>query len=510
MPNYLYESAEWTFDLVNKAYDAVEEVALGDLGLNVYANQIEIITSEQMLDAYSSIGMPLMYRHWSYGKRFAQEELLYRKGHQSLAYEMVINSDPCINYIMEENSMTMQVLVLAHAAFGHNHFFKNNYLFQQWTRADAIIDYLSYAKNFISDCEEKYGLEEVEVVLDNSHALMRQGVSRYAGQMSRKSMTPEQRFKERRRYEEETYNDLYRTLPHQGSKDHNLVLEKQQAQNVQLALGLPEENLLLFLERHSPKMKDWQREILSIVRTISQYFYPQRHTKMMNEGCATFVHYEIMNRLYDKGLLSEGAMIEFCHMHSSVVAQPSFKHKRFSGINPYALGFAMMCDIKRICEDPTDEDKDWFPDIAGGGDALTILRNAWAEYRDESFILQFLSPNVMRDFKLFAVDDQAEKPVMKVRAIHNDQGYREIRQELARQYDVAYQEPDIQVVDADLNGNRRLVLSHRVRDGILLDKTECDRTLQCLAQLWGYRVRLLEVESQSGKTLKTHDALPMP
>ena len=89
-----------------------------------------------MLDAYSSIGMPLMYRHWSFGKRFAHDEALYRKrGMRSLAYEIVINSDPCISYIMEENSMTMQALVMAHAAFGHNHFFKNNYLFQQWTAA---------------------------------------------------------------------------------------------------------------------------------------------------------------------------------------------------------------------------------------------------------------------------------------------------------------------------------------------------------------------------------------
>ena len=60
---------------------------------------------------------------------------MYRKGFQGLAYEIVINSDPCISYIMEENSMTMQTLVIAHAAFGHNHFFKNNYLFQQWTDA---------------------------------------------------------------------------------------------------------------------------------------------------------------------------------------------------------------------------------------------------------------------------------------------------------------------------------------------------------------------------------------
>ena len=66
-----------------------------------------------------------------------------------LAYEIVINSDPCIAYLMEENSMTMQALVIAHAGYGHNSFFKNNYLFKTWTSADAIIDYLLLPKTIL-------------------------------------------------------------------------------------------------------------------------------------------------------------------------------------------------------------------------------------------------------------------------------------------------------------------------------------------------------------------------
>ncbi len=110
-----------------------------------------------MLDAYASIGLPLMYRHWSFGKRFAYHETLYRKGLAGLAYEIVINSHPVICYIMEENSMTMQTLVMAHAAFGHNHFFKNNYLFRQWTDANGILDYLSFARDYVAKCEERHG-----------------------------------------------------------------------------------------------------------------------------------------------------------------------------------------------------------------------------------------------------------------------------------------------------------------------------------------------------------------
>ena len=131
--NYLYEGSEWTFPILDDVYNACEEVALNDLKLDVYQNQLELISSEQMLDAYSSTGLPILYKHWSYGKHFSAEELKYRKGYTGLAYEIVINSNPCISYLMEENTITTQATVIAHAAFGHNHFFKNNYLFKQWT-----------------------------------------------------------------------------------------------------------------------------------------------------------------------------------------------------------------------------------------------------------------------------------------------------------------------------------------------------------------------------------------
>src|SRR6202041_2953476 len=160
--------------------DAIEDIALNEMELDVYPNQIEAITPEQMLDTYALFGPPRRCRHWSFGKRFAREESLYRHGLQGLPYEIVINSSPCISYIMEENSMTMQTLVIAHAAFGHNHFFKNNYLFRQWTDAEGILDYLAFSRDYIAKCEERYGIEAVERIIDAAHALRDHGVNRYA------------------------------------------------------------------------------------------------------------------------------------------------------------------------------------------------------------------------------------------------------------------------------------------------------------------------------------------
>ncbi|MDV6029845.1 MAG: SpoVR family protein [Phycisphaera sp. RhM] len=504
----LYEGSEWDFNHLRRVHDAIEEIGVGEMGLNVYRNQIEVITSDQMLDAYASFGMPLMYSHWSFGKRYSREALLYRKGAQSLAYELVINSDPCVAYVIEENSMTMQTLVIAHACFGHNHFFKNNYLFRQWTHAERVLDDLAYAKRFIAECEERHGMQTVERTLDAAHALMSQGVSRYAPQRPVRSQDAVLKAESRKSHHEATYNDLWRTLPkpkEDADADDNAEREFDAA-----ALRLPEENLLRFLSLHAPKLKDWQREVLDIVRKTAQYFYPQQQTQLMNEGCATFVHYQIMNRLHQTGQVNEAAMLEFLHMHTAVVTQPDFDDKRFRGLNPYALGFAMMKDIERICQNPQPEDEEWFPEIAGRGDFMGVLRDAWADFRDESFVLQFLSPHLIRKMRLFAVRDASDAPHLSVEAIHDESGYREIRHRLAQQYDLSKRDPEIEVTEADLKGNRRLVLTHRVRDGKTLSSSTCNRVLRHVANLWGYRVRLIEVDAGTGQTLNDYDAVALP
>ncbi len=487
----LFNDSDWDFDRLKKSYDAIEDIAVNDLGLSVYPNQIEIISSEQMLDAYSSHGMPLMYRHWSFGKHFARDQTLYQKGYTALAYEIVINSNPCIAYLMEENTMTMQALVMAHACFGHNHFFKNNYLFRQWTDAEGILSYLDFAKKYIAKCEDEFGFDEVEKVLDASHALMDQGVFRYNRPPRLSEADRLAKIAARAEHEQKTFNDIWRTLPHVEEPEG----EKEERQAEVRHIKLPEENLLYFIEKASPVLKPWQREIIRIVRNVSQYFYPQKQTKVMNEGCATFVHHYIMNALYDRGQIGEGPMMEFLHSHSSVVFQPEFDDPRYSGINPYALGFAMMEDIRRMSEKPTEEDREWFSDIAGAGDWRRVLREAWANYRDESFIQQYLSPEVMRRFRLFALSDNADEPHLEVAAIHDERGYKRLRERFAAQYDLGMHEPNIQVVAADLDGDRRLTLQHTIHNGRKLDPKTMEDVVWHVHHLWGHTVKLDEVEA---------------
>ena len=494
--DFLCSGSDWDFHTLARAYDEIAAIAREDLHLDVYPVQMEVISSEQMLDAYSSVGMPLMYPHWSFGKHFLYQELLYRKGGRGLAYELVINSNPCIVYLMEENTMALQALVTAHAALGHNHFFKNNYLFQQWTDAGAILSYLDFAKGYIGCCEERHGLAVVENILDAAHALMEQGVFRYRRPPKLSSEKEREGIRDRLEYEERSYNDLWRTLPpsrdEDGTKetDHGLAERKK-------SLNLPEENLLYFLEKNSLVLEPWQRELLRIVRVIAQYFYPQRQTQVMNEGCATFVHYTLMNALFDRGRISEGAMLEMLGNHTNVVFQPAFDDPRFSGINPYALGLAMMQDIQRISTEPTAEDRDWFPSIAGNGNWRETLLDAWANHRDESFIQQYLSPALIRKWRFFLLDDVADKSHYAVASIHNERGYVNIRTALARNYDIGANRPDIQIIDVDLLGERHLHLEHKVTNDVLLDEVTCDATLRHIRTLWGYKVSLTGVDAKT-------------
>ena len=437
--NVITEGSEWTFELIGRYDREIARIAQ-NYGLDTYPNQIEVISAEQMMDAYSSVGMPVNYHHWSFGKEFLGVEQRYKRGHMGLAYEIVINSNPCIAYLMEENSMTMQALVIAHAAYGHNSFFKGNYLFQTWTNADAIIDYLLFAKNYIAECEQRYGEQEVELLLDSCHALMNYGVDRYKRPSRLSADQERRRQKEREEYRQFQVNDLWRTLP---ARD---VAES--AQDEQRFPDEPQENLLYFIEKNAPLLQPWQREIVRIVRKVAQYFYPQRQTQVMNEGWATFWHYTILNTLYDEGLVNDAFMIEFLQSHTNVVAQPPFNSKFYSGINPYALGFAMMSDLRRICEQPTDEDRHWFPDIAGS-DWIKTLDFAMRNFKDESFIAQYLSPRLIREFKLFSVLDDDTQEQLEISNIHDDRGYRYIRQSLADQYNLGSREPNIQVYNVN-------------------------------------------------------------
>ncbi len=495
----LPDPSDWTFELIERYHAAIAATA-ERFGLDTYPNQLEVISAEQMMDAYASVGMPVGYRHWSYGKEFLATERRYRRGHMGLAYEIVINSNPCICYLMEENTTAMQALVIAHAAYGHNSFFKNNYLFGMWTDAGSIIDYLVYARDFVAQCEERHGLDTVEQWLDSCHALANLGVDRYH-RPSKKSLARERAEREQREaYAQQQVNVLWRTLPARPGKDSAAQANERFPKE-------PEENILYFIEKNAPLLEPWQREIVRIVRKIAQYFYPQRQTQVMNEGWATFWHYTLLSTLYDEGWLTDGVMIEWLSSHTNVIYQPPAGHRAYSGINPYALGFSMYQDIRRICEHPSEEDRRWFPDIAGTP-WLPVLHHAMQNFKDESFVGQFLSPKLMRDMRLFSIHDDASERELLVSAIHDEDGYRQLRQTLSQQYDLGVREPNIQVWNVNLRGDRCLTLRHTQYQGRPL-AADALEVLKHVARLWGFGVQLESVSGDGELPVLLH-SVPAP
>jgi len=478
----IFSNPEWNVQTIEIANEIIERIAVEYLGLDIYPNQFEIVTAEQMLDAYSLIGLPISYNHWKFGKDFVINQNQYKKGKMGLALELVINSNPCISYNMEENTTCMMLLVLSHAGMGHNYFFKNNYLFKQWTHADSIVDYMLFARDFVKKCEEKYGYDEVESVLDACHALMNYGVDKY--KKPNKISPKEELERLRKRIEDDRIllDDIWRTLPKKE-------IEEQRKKRFP---AQPEENILYFIEKHSPILKSWQRELVRIVRKVSQYFYPQGQTKTINEGIACHCHYEIIHKMYEEGYLDEGFMTEFYHHHSSVIYQPEFDSKYYSGLNPYTLGFNIFNDLKRMALNPTDEDREWFPDIAGNPNWQETFRYIVENFKDETFILQYLSPKVIRDMKLFEVDDREENNYYEISSIHNESGYKKIRKSLSESYNRSRYIPDVQVFDVDIYGDRTLTLSYTPINKKDINLHDIDKVLEHVRYLWGFPVRIIE------------------
>ena len=489
----LSTGSEWTFELI-ETYDREIARLAKDFKLDTYPNQIEVISAEQMMDSYASVGMPIGYNHWSFGKHFVSVEKSYQRGQMGLAYELVINSNPCISYLMEENTMAMQALVIAHACYGHNSFFKNNYLFKMWTSADAIIDYLVFAKHYISECEERHGIDAVESILDACHALMNYGVDRYKHPAALSIHDEKIRQQNREVQLQSEVNELWRTIP-QGKP----LSERGEKKGFP---DEPQENILYFIEKHAPRLLPWQREMVRIVRKIAQYFYPQGQTKVMNEGWACFWHYTLLHSLYDEGLVTDAFMLEILQTHTNVIMQPAYNSPYYNGINPYTLGYNMMQDIKRICEHPTEEDKRWFPDLANT-DWRVSLDHAMRNYKDESFIAQYLSPKLIREMKLFHLVDDDLRPELVVGAIHNEQGYQSVREALSRQYNLGNLALDIQVVSVDIEGSRALTLHYTQQDRVPLSDA-AHEVLKHLHTLWQFPVILKAIDAAGLVTAEYH------
>jgi len=490
----MLHGSEWSFADLRHAYDLCAGHFSQLIDVPLYENQLEVIAAEQMLDAIAAVGLPVHYGHWSFGKSFLNSQRNYLAGHSPLAYEIVLNTRPAIAYLMETNTLAMQTLVIAHACFGHNAVFANNYLFKERSNADAILDYCVFARDYVRRCEERYGCDRVEEVLDAAHALQDHGVDRYRSPSRLDSKREREAQAERMRAAmaqnaQHAFASLRTTAPTESplfAKPERFPAE-------------PQDNILYFIEKHSPSLEPWQRELVRIVRKFAEYFHPQRFTKVLNEGFASFTHYTLLHALHEAGDISDAIFLETMESHTAVIRQTPY-----SELNPYALGFAVFRDLRRLCEHPEAEDFQYMPAVAGR-ELRSVLREAITDYRDDSFLLQFLSPRVVRDLKLFACSAPGEASHWTVDAVQDLEGFETVRSRLARHYQYEHVVPEIEVLDYARSNTRALTLRYRALGGRSLDTEAATRVMRHVKRLWNFPIRMLESDDSgaAGKLLLT-------
>lgn len=466
---------DYTEKSLKESWDIIKDIATNKYGITFYEPHFEIVSFEDMLHIYTG-SLPISYDHWSFGKKYEQLYKQYSKDRLSIAYEIIFNTSPAICYLLEHNSPSMQGLVQSHAAIGHSAFFRNNCYFKEFTNAGTIIPFLQQSVEFIHECERKHGYKEVERVLDVCHALELYAIDRSV----EKQKTQKQREAQQAKRAEAK------------DKDYNVNIDTIKVDKLTAIDGgrsrMKEENIVKFIAKHSPSLKPWQREIMQIFCKIHQYLFPQMLTKMMNEGYASFWHYTIMHDLMDEGLLNPSGSLEFLHSHCSVLRQPDFDQPGYGGINPYKLGFEMFKDIKRICTEPTEEDKRWFPGLVGKN-WIEEVKFAAYNFKDESFVLQYLSPKVMRDLKLFIVTDDAKEENLEISDIHDDEGYKVLRRKLADSYNFLNRIPDMYIEGWDAKRTRKLYVCFKEKDKVELQLNDVTGTvLELIKSVWGFPV----------------------
>ncbi len=450
-------------------------------GLNVYPQEFEICDHFEMLGYMSYSGMPSRYPHWSWGKSYEREKTLYDYGVGGLPYEMVINSNPCLAYLMRDNTDLLQILTIAHV-YGHNDFFANNFTFTSGIDAryslDMFKNHANRVRGYIED--PSIGQEAVEQILDAAHALSLQRSKNLAIKQLSQAEIAQRRWQAAQQPEDE-FAEINPTPEYEAPELSKLPLE-------------PEQNILQFIARYNPYLADWQRDLITIVDTEAQYFIPQIETKIMNEGWASYWHHKILNELN----LDQGLHMEFIVRHNQVLRPTP------GGLNPYHLGFILWHDIERRWNEgntgrefTSDKPRE---DIASLDENDTPGRKKIFEIResdrDVSFLRRFLTEDIMRELDLFQHEKRGKERV--VTKVSDEEQWKTVKETLINSVAMG-SIPKMFIDDADYGGKRSLYVRHE-HDGRDLQLDYAERTMRHFITLWSKEV-VIETTVNGRKSL---------
>ena len=421
----------WTFEDLEKFDIEICSIAESH-NLDWFPIVYESCDYYEMIGHMSYHGMPSHYGHWSYGKTFERTHQRYNLGMEGLPYELIINSNPSIAYLMRENPLYLQVLIMAHCV-GHSDFFKQNKEFSE-TEPERVVSRFRNAKKRIQGYVEdpSIGIEKVERILDATNALQFH-INRY----SRNYRTIEQQ----RAFALESYRK---------SDDENL--EYPDMKKIPLE---PEYDMFGFLIEHGKNLDAWELDVLEICRDEAYYFLPQMQTKIMNEGWASFWHYRINHELK----LPDSMHLPFLKSHNQVIRPHA------GGVNPYHVGFVMFQDIEERF----------------GIEECFIARKTC---NDHAFLRQYLTQELCEKLGFFEYLDNKQHYL--ITEVSDQSGWKNIRSSLIRQTGMN----NIPMIYAEDIENGKLILHHE-HDGRDLEIDYAERVVEHIRDIWKDDVSLI-------------------
>jgi stage V sporulation protein R len=445
-------------------------------GLNCFEVIFEMLDYDQINQVAAGGGFPKRYPHWRFGMSYDQLSKGYEWGMQKI-YEMVINTDPCYAYLLNSNPYIDQKLVMAHV-YGHCDFFKNNYWFSKTNRKmlDQMANHASRVRRYM----DLYGEDEVEAFIDRCLSI-EDLIDPYLPFQEKKIEAAPEKKEGKPTFDVSKFQAPRSYLD--GFMNPKAVLEKQRADAEKQAKETkghfpsePERDILKFLLENAP-LEDWQADVLSMIREESYYFVPQRMTKIMNEGWASYWH----SKLLTEKLLEPSEFLDFADRHAGVmVTQPG-------GMNPYKLGIELFRHIEDrwnkgkfgkdydTCDDMVRK-KHWDKKLGLGRQKIFDVRRS---HNDITFIDEFFTEEFCEEQKLYTygMNPRTKRYEIKTR------DWREVKEKMLAMLTNGGQ-PLIRVVDANHKNRAELLLrhEHHAQD---LDLNYARATLANVSAIWG-------------------------
>lgn len=451
---------------LEKALEQIWDIATNKFGLDPYPVRFEIVPSTVMYEI-GSYALPGRYSHWTFGKAYHKMKTMYDLG-LSKIYEVVINSNPSYAFLLDTNSLLQNKLVIAHV-LGHVDFFKHNAWFGPTNR--RMLDDAQTHATRLSEYEFKYGRKVVEEFLDAVLSIEEHIDPNFFIKKRRREKT-EHEDAPKRVATPDRYDDLFSVSERKTEDD------KAQAR-ITVESELPEKDLVWYILHHSPILKPWQRDVMSMIHDEMLYFVPQMQTKIMNEGWASIWHSRLMRELD----LPDHEHLEFAELHSGVVSP----HR--GQLNPYYLGYKIYEDIEQRWNNPTKDEIEKFGRKPGEG--MAKLFEVREMDNDVSFLRNYLTEDLCEELDLFVYElvDEEDWTITEKR-------WERVRDQLVGNM-TNFGYPYIEVIDGDYDGNRELYLRHR-HEGADLDMKYARKVLEYVQKLWGRPVHLeTKVEEDS-------------